>query len=420
MTKTVLMGSGSTGKAVAAVALAAGTLLGLLLAILMRNPDTTIQAALQKYEALSPEERETLHSRQTTVFSDMPAAERQRFEQLHAAISGDTELEEQLERLYAWWIELDPATREELMKLKEASATEWVSSVRSRFHDDLLQRAKDEIIVDLRGRGRSGPFNGDAHDDERIFRFTTARYAEFLDNVAPVDSLDASQAEKLNKLTREGDRLLYRSLWLTNAMSSLFREGYPPRGGQPSDDSERRQPEPRFDTQQAFEQVLEKLVDSGIHEKLTSEMHRQEPERLRRFRQARFVSAFLQAAISHLGDEFNAAHMPEKADLANIFVTLPAQEQQNMMMLDPEDARKRLEEKAIETSSQSGAVINELAGDLNRFQAVMKFLRGGGRGGPPPFGGEAGFGGPRDRSRPDPGEGRRPPRPGEGRDQNPR
>ncbi|MEZ6059251.1 MAG: hypothetical protein R3C19_02705 [Planctomycetaceae bacterium] len=442
--------TGLANRGAALAALALGVLAGILLAGWSAVDDDALQAALKEYEHLTPEDRDSIRSRQTTVFADMPAEDRQRFSKLHDAISRDAELKVQLDRLYAWWVTLDPASRDELMELKQTSPDDWVTTIQSQYHNDMLLQATDEIVVDFRQRDPSDRDrqSSDATSDSdgknsRVIRFSVSQYAGFLDAVAPADRLEPLQQQKLSKLDRETDRLLFRSLWLSSAMmEAMPRRGGPP--GPPPDNggTEPVARQPRVDGQFVMQSLLSELVDSEHRtriEAVRSDMQqsflrfgsrpgggrgsrgndgrsRSENDNVEWQRIAiavstnRVVFAFLEAANNHLGEDFKSEHMPEATSLAAVFDSLPVAEQHEMMFMDADDARQRLRQQAIVTSADSGEVVNELAAELNDFQDRMRDIRRMSRpwGGRPSRNDDPGFSGRRGRGAPRWDEGPRP------------
>lgn len=362
-------------KVIPLASLLCGVAATLMVADLVRQPETQLLASAERFSKLSPREQEDIYARAKSYSGNFREAERKRAEAIHEAVQQDPELLKKLKQLDELLKTADEETRAKLKPNGEFSEN-WVDLVTS-FAE---QQSKTVPTIEVRF-----PWPGSSRERD-VLEFSETQFERFLEDAIPSPAPESLQ-NRLNDFRRpelHNERVLTKILW-------LIRELRSPDGvdAQAVTDAVERHlvTDVRSPTGERIVGFLRwRPTFGGPGPDGRSEPGRPQPgnggrpgdsDQDRRQAQLRFLRMkpmlFLRDPLRHYESRFNATYLPTNSDLAELFgQELNRDRQLALMRMDPVEAEKELHNKVIEHLPNSDQAIVALNGDL---QEVNQYFR---------------------------------------------
>lgn len=336
------------------------------------GPEESVKSAFAKLSVAEQKlilgKAESLHRKWKSSPQD-----KDRLEEIHAAVTAQPELNGKLQRFHHWWVKLDSGQKRQL-KQDGTFAENWADRASELYLGTQLQR--HEISLKF--------------GDSRI-TFTEKDFDSFLNAVIP-NPQPADLTKRLALFSEEGqqcERVLVRSLWLYDDMRQRVNSLRKNDGEQAT---------PVVDSVKIFQAVSDFLVTSEWQQKFIKDRGAAPRNPLEPVDGIPYWLPFfcLRKAIDHYDDQFKEKHFGgQRDDLLSVFVAL-SNDEPDLKKLDPDDVQGELRRRVIEEKSVQAkhTAVAQLAEQLNQFSRRPTYRwgpgrgMGRGRGDRPPGGGE--------------------------------
>ncbi len=323
------------------VSVAVGAGLTLLIADALTKSDPVVVAAELRFRELSVGEASRIKATYDRLRDS--STERTHVESIHRAVTGDDNLESQLQRVYEWWLSCDEEQRQDLRALTE-SPHRWVSEVQRQFADN----SEDSVAIFIPNRSERG---------RRAHRLQVSlqQVDRFLEDALPSKEAAASDLAWLETVEPEDLRLAR----LVVVADSLFSGGGRLERPRPNQES----------VSHVFAAATEHLLGAR---RIDSE------------RDPRILSvvcfSILHAIKDRIAPEFVERLEISAGDLEDRFATMDLSDRVSHMLSDPKEAAGLLNARLKASERDTPAA--ELAQRLIVIDRAGNRIRGLMRGGP--------------------------------------
>lgn len=342
------------------ISVTVGAGLTLLIAAVLTKSDPVVVAAELRFRELPIGEARRIKATYDRL-RDSPI-ERKHVESIHRAVTGDDNLESQLQRVYAWWLACDEEQRQDLRALTE-SPHRWVSEVQRQFADT----SEDFVTIFIPDRFERG-------SRPHRLQVSLQQVDRFLEDALPAKETAESDLRWLETVEPEDLRLAR----LVVVADSLFTGGGRLERARPNQESVNR----------VFAAATEHLMGST----------RIDSERSPRLLPIVCFS-ILRAIKDRIAPEFVERLAISTGDLEDRFAKMDLSDRVSHMLSDPKEAAGLLNArlKASERDTPAAELAQRLVAIDRAGNRIRSLMRGGPR--------DSGWRGERGRREREPGRG---------------
>ena len=301
-------------------------------------------AVAEQFAEMSPAQQERMLNNAKTfdLLRATQPEEWSRINELHTAVTDDSELNNRLARFHDWWVTLESSERQRLRNDDGTFVSNWGEVVESIYSNHVASGSAITVSIHAPGSGR--------HQElPEVWRFTETNLETFLDSVIPTP-IPAVLTDQLSALDNPEDRTLAKILW-------VLREFTPQRNGPGRADSQLISGE---SVQRAFVNHLappnlQLLIKRGVRQDYRREQGR-----------TVFIAVqFMDAALQHHEEKFRERYLgDERERLVVLYEEQDREFQRKLMSQDSNAARQTLQNMLVKDLQQTNSAVAALARDL--------------------------------------------------------